>query len=65
MSTEYCETCDKSVDTDIYVDGEYRNIGHCFTEYVCEFCIEKEVLEYERNESALEDHGRAKMKGEL
>ena len=65
MTIEYCETCDKNINTDENPEGEHRNIGHCFTQYKCEDCCENELLDRESLEAAQEDHGMAKRRGEL
>jgi len=65
MSMEYCETCDRNIDTDEMAEGEYRDIGHCFTQYKCEDCCDEELIEYESLEAAKEDHDEAKRRGEL
>ena len=65
MSIEYCENCDRHIDTDEYAEGEYRDVEPCGTEYVCEDCCENELIEHESLEAALEDHDRAKRRGEL
>ena len=65
MSMEYCETCDRRIDTDELSEGQYRDVEPCFVEYVCQDCCEKEQLEYESLEAAKEDHDTAKRRGEL
>ena len=74
MAIEYCETCDKNIDTD-YNEGVYVVTRKAKlygddphpeeTEFMCQDCHDIKLDDHESREAAEEDHGRAKARGEL
>ena len=65
MSIEYCETCDKNIDTDTDINGENIDIEGVYYHYVCSDCMDTRILKWQSKEAAEEDYGRAKARGEI
>ena len=71
MSMEYCETCDREIDTDIDASGGHiEHPGNStdeapWSEFICGDCLECKIIEHEAREAAIEDYEEAKRRGEL
>ena len=65
MSIEFCETCNKEIDTDFDVNGEHVDIEGMYFEYMCGDCVDKRDLAHSSIEAAKEDYGHARRRGEL
>ena len=70
MNTEWCHVCDNDFDPE-EDDGEmvttWKRTWDCpeEKEYMCSECVEKAIDDYYSREAAMEDHFRAKARGEI